>query len=208
MRVSVPHRFVYLSTPKAGTHTICKLLEEFFPKGLMENGLHNVNIPSCYARYSRWTVVRNPYSRAVSLWWSACRLCPEDIYGFRKGCGAAEDFRKFILWLASTPMADRFQEPLMLSQAEWLRPVEPVLAIHLEQLEEGLASLPFWRDGIMIPKLNTTTEKILAQSRKEQRTILRPRWQDYCRSQQIQDAVMEWAGEDFERFGYSVEVEP
>lgn len=207
MRVSTSHRFIYISTPKAGTHTICRILKDHFPKGLKENGLHNNRIPPCYHGFSRWTVVRNPFSRAASLWWSTCRLHPEDQYGARAGCGAEDDFPRFVRWLAALEPRGRRQQPLFLSQSDWLDPVQPIQTLHLEHLEEELQEMPWWREGIDLPELNTTTEKIERQSNTEGSRILRPTWQELCQEEEVQELIVEWAGRDFELFGYPTEVE-
>ena len=206
MRVSISHRFVYISTPKAGTHTICRLLKDHFPDGLRKNGLHNTRIPRCYQDYPRWTVVRNPFSRAVSLWWSTCRLHSEDRYGARKGCGAVDDFPQFMRWLVGLEPMGRQRQPLFLNQSDWLKPVQPIQILHLERLEEDLQGMPWWKDGIALPEENTTTQKIERQSSEEGSEILRPSWRELCQPKEIQQAVLEWAGEDFEMFGYEVEL--
>ncbi len=207
MRISTKYKFVYISTPKVCTHSIYSVLSEHYFEGLIENGLHEVRIPAEYQSYFRWTVCRNPYTRAVSLWWSACRLHPPDIYGFRKGCGAVDDFRRFVVWLSRVRAEDREREPLMMNQTEWLESVEPITAVHVERLEEEISKLDFWKPGIVVPQLNTTTEKIETQSKEEGRSIERPPWKELYRNKEAREAILLWAGEDFIRFRYSTEVE-
>ena len=83
MRVSTRHKFVYISTPKACTHTVYEILRKHYSQGLLELAFHSTVIPDKYRDYFRWTIVRNPYSRAVSLWWSACRSSLRPAGGFR-----------------------------------------------------------------------------------------------------------------------------
>ena len=202
MRISTKHQFIFISTPKACTHSIYQVLKEHYSEGLIEHGFHENSIPPAFRKFFRWTVVRNPYTRAVSLWWSACRLHPPDIYGFRKGCGAADDFTRFITWLSNTSPEERRPQPLMMTQAEWLRPCEPIRALHLESLQEELSKLVFWEPDIKLPRINTTDEKIIVQSREEGRPIKKPPWRELYKDGKAQEAVLKWAEEDFNRFGY------
>jgi len=206
MRVNKKYKFVFISTPKAGTHTIYKVLKDHYSEGLLEIGFHYTEVPPPYQDYFRWTVCRNPYSRAVSLWWSGCKLAALDQYGFRKGCGAKDDFTQFIVWLASTSSKEKEPEPLMKCQTEWLAPAEPIHAIHLENLEEEIKQLPFWKEGIKLPWLNTTSQKIESQMKNKGQTIIRPPWWKMYKEEEAIEAVIQWAGDDFENFGYSEEI--
>lgn len=206
MRISKPYRFVFISTPKAGTHSIYKILEDHYAEGLQKQGFHSTSIPRGCRSYFRWTLCRNPYHRAVSLWWSACRLAHLDQYRFREGCGAIDDFTRFIVWLAGSTEKQRRKQPLMLNQTQWLEKVEPITALQMEHLEEEVKGLPFWKPNITIPKLNTTTQKILDQQEREGHIILRPSMEQLYGDPEAQQAVLKWASPDFERFGYSREL--
>jgi len=205
MRVSTSHRFVFVSTPKVGTHTIYKILEDHFADGLDRPGFHYNQIPEEYSSYYRWTMCRNPFARAISTWWSACRLAHKDQYHFRARCGAENDFTRFIVWLAGTSHEERLREPVMQNQSEWLAPVEPIHALKIEDIASELQTLPFWRAGIEIPRLNTTDKKIVDQEAREGAAIERPSSSDLLADATARDAVIQWAGQDFERFGYSRE---
>lgn len=207
MRINKKHKFVFISTPKNCTHTIYDILDKYFSVGLIDAGFHNNKIGLAYRKYFRWTIVRNPYSRAVSVWWSACRLAHKDQYKFRRRCGSKDDFIKFITWLADQPFHQRQRDPLMLSQTEWLNPIKPIHCIHTEGLEENLKQLPFWIDGIEIKKLNTTAEKINVQQLEEKQKIVRPPWQEFYKDEKAKDAVLKYANSDFEQFGYPMEIE-
>ena len=206
MRINRHFKFVFISTPKACTHTIYRILDENFSAGLIENGFHNNRVPDLYQNYFQWTVCRNPYSRMVSIWWSACRLAHRDQYGFRKGCGTKDDFGQFVYWLTKLSLNKRQRDPLMLNQSEWLYNVDSIISIHMESLEHDLKHLPFWQNGIKIPKLNTTNKKILDREKEEGRAIIKSSWQKFYQDRKIQKAVKEWAKPDFNRFGYSEEI--
>jgi hypothetical protein len=165
--------------------------------------MHWNKIPRRYRKYSRWTVVRNPFTRATSLWWSACRLAHKDQYHFRERCGSEDDFTRFVIWLAGVSPQEREKEPLMQNQTEWLAPVERIRALHLEQLKRDIAKLKWWNPGIEIPQLNTTREKLLDAEQIEQQVIERPSLEELYADSRAREAVLDWAAPDFERFGYS-----
>lgn len=205
MRISKQHFFVFISTPKCGTHTIYQMLRDRFPEGLKNHGLHNTRIPQAYRDWPRWTVVRNPFSRAVSLWWSTCRCHPQDRYGAIRGCGAMDDFPRFARWLASL-RGNTPHDPLFLSQSEWLEPVQPIQALHLEHLGNELKRMLWWKEGVELPQINTTKEKIKAQSEAEGIDIQRLTWLELCRDEAVQEDIRAWAGLDFHQFGYPLQV--
>jgi len=205
MRVSTKHKFVFVSTMKAGTHTIYRILDEHYAAGLHKRAFHSNEIPAKFAGFYRWTMCRNPYTRAISLWWSGCRLAHKDQYHFREKCGAVDDFTRFIEWLAGTSDKDRQHEPLMLNQTQWLAPAEPIHAVKIEDAAAELPKLPFWKDGIVIPQLNTTAQKIVDQEEREGGKIMRPPDAELL-TRRARDAVLRWAAPDFKRFGYTKDL--
>jgi len=206
MRINKLHRFVFVSVPKVCTHSIYHILSHHYQKGLIAKWFHHNVVPLRYSRYFRWTVCRNPFTRAASLWWSACRLARLDQYRFRERCGAADDFTRFVAWLAGTTAEERKVEPLMMSQTQWLQPAQPLRILHLETLANDLEQLPFWKQGIQISQLNTTSEKIAEEERHEGRLIPRPSIASLYSDDTARRAVIDWARPDFDRFGYSLEV--
>jgi len=205
MRINKKHRFVFVSTPKAGTHTIYKILREHYSDGLLEAGFHNNQIVDHYDKYFRWTIVRNPFTRAVSIWWSACRLAHLDQYKFRARSGAQYSFQKFVKWMNSVSITERQKQPLLQNQSEWLQSVFPINVIHLERMKAELKQLPFWKDDIEIDQLNTTAEKIQAQSELEGEVITKPSLQEFYDNDETIDEVIKWAKPDFDNFGYMEE---
>jgi len=200
MRVSEKHGFCFVSTPKNCTITFYDVLEKFYGAIRAGSGFHCNQVPEKYKGLFRWTVCRNPYERAVSLWWSAVRLHKSDGYGFVKGCGANDDFVRFMEWLADTK--PRFD--LMFNQSDWQRPAEPFDAVlRMEDIENEVFGLPFWLPPVpVLPVLNTTSEKQDAHKIEK-----RPSWRTFYEDKRAVAAVQQWAGEDFERFGYSRSLE-
>ena len=187
MVVCEPGRWLFVSVPKCGTNTLYQVLLDRFDAARVKPGFHRNQVPPAFADYYTWAVVRNPYARAVSLWWrtrhdpTARRILSE---------GPAE-LPAFIRWLMTGPEAAA-KRSLDLSMSAWLQPVRLDRFCRLENLSAELSGLPFW-DGrsVDLPRLNVGAD--------------RTGWRDYMTLDAVA-AIQEWAGDDFERFGYSREL--
>ena len=76
-----------------------------------------------------------------------------DRYGFRLACGNGDDFETFMTWVASqvNPTA------LIQNQADWQQGIRFDRILHLENLSEEFASLPFVNEPVVkLPEINTT----------------------------------------------------
>ena len=74
MIISEKNNYVFVSTPKTGSHTMFKILQEQYD-GVRygpSNGynFHEWVTPVQYKNYFHFSTVRNPYTRFVALWWS------------------------------------------------------------------------------------------------------------------------------------------
>jgi hypothetical protein len=71
MIVSEKHKVIFVAIPKTATRSIYNsLINNFDGKQLND---HQKIIPIKYQSYYSFTVIRNPYDRAVSIWWSTCK---------------------------------------------------------------------------------------------------------------------------------------
>ena len=191
------HQMVFIGTPKAACNAMYAWLERNL-EGLRES-FHRRDVPDEAKDYWRFTVVRNPYSRAVSMWWSLTGQ------GGAKEYPATESLRReegdtslpaFLRWvLRRWPeyVCERLPDGWLGPQTLWLRPAEPLNAfLHLECLEKDLemAIKMLGRHGDVPPveRLNET------------RTQYGP-WEKHM-TPEVVELIDAWAGEDFERFGY------
>lgn len=189
MIVSVAHKFCFVSTPKCGTNSLYACLAERFGGVRQRPGFHRNIVPAAARNFFRWTVVRNPFARAVSTWWSTTvndknrKVCLAEL---RQAKGRT-DFETFLEWMIEGPAESLARRCLRQNMTDWLRPAEPFQAVlHLERLEVEVLDLPFWK-AAPLPHLNRSDD--------------RPPWRTFI-TEKARDLVLAWAGSDFERFGY------
>ncbi|HUX01141.1 MAG TPA: hypothetical protein VMY35_09210 [Phycisphaerae bacterium] len=199
MIIMHPHRMVFVGTPKAACNAMYAWLERNLD-GLRES-FHRRDVPAEANGYWRFTVVRNPYARAVSMWWTLTGQ------GGAKEYPATEFIRReegdtslpaFLRWALRRAeggyVAEGLPDGWIGPQTFWLGPAEPLgFYLHMESLEDELTSMLLWRverEGAWPPveRLNET--------RSQYRD-----WQRYM-TPEVVELVNAWAGADFERFGY------
>jgi hypothetical protein len=138
-----------------------------------------------------WTVVRNPFSRAVSAWWASV-VCPPHCNVWRP-LVKTTDFVEFCQWLASGEWADLWSA-VFPPQSHRLSGVRLDSAVRIERLAEDFQSLPFV--GSYLPPLPALHVGAYGD------------WRDwYDRAGVAADAVRTWAAADFESFGYSLDLD-
>lgn len=197
MILSRKHRYVFISTPKTGSHSFFKLLEKEFDGTRQLFGYHRTEMPDHTEDYLVFSTVRNPYDRLVSLWNSLLHSKP-DTHNYRDAwltvlkddkfdtfCKFAAEHKDNIEQIAAVRMP-----ALMTPQHRWYRKMpEGVISLHLENIEEEFNSLTFVNKQVIIPHMLKRDHA---------------NWDD-LKSEEIIEYANEWAGEDFEKFGYMKE---
>jgi len=200
MIIGTHHKYVFVSTPKAATHALNRVLfrqygGEFYIRmltGQTTGPMHPFHfnmVPEQYMGWTIFTAVRNPFARAVSLWWHIKTTEPAKSI-FHEMLGG-DDFGLFAQYLRSFPRG-----PLThwwdccIPQAAWLHVNDQRYArvLRVETLEKDFAKLPFAKTSVHIPMANSRVA-----SRK-------PWWTYY--DNYSQNAIRAWADEDFSSFGY------
>lgn len=185
MIVSKKLRFVFVTTPKCATHTmLAALTGPPFHAALAPGGTHNNRVPSRWADYFIWSIVRNPYARAVSLWSFTIKRDGSD--GAWNGAGTAmtpiDNLYLFLHWIMNRNGLPKAGQ----SQSRWLRPVRLDALLRLESLSSDVHKLPFWPGDFALPW--------------EERGNYGD-WRSYM-TPEIIALVHEWADEDFEIYEY------
>lgn len=179
MFISHKPQFVYVAFTKSGSSSMYALLDQHF-KGEKRNRTHR-RIPDEYKHYPSFCVVRNPYSRLVSWWWSICKA-EGDRYGHKKELadrGLTTSFTDFLkLWATKNGIA---QAPIVnLNQFDYI--------LKLENITNDLNTLPFFASKVEFPQRNKRNH---------------PHWTDIITAESgkfINDTYRE----DFELLGYEM----
>lgn len=100
----VPVKFVWFRVAKCGTRSTLKLLRQHVTEFQIEQGFNR-----CYPRkklldYTKFSVVRNPYTRIVSAWNDKIRLDNPSGLCLTEGQKTKlQDFDYFVEWLVDQP---------------------------------------------------------------------------------------------------------
>lgn len=137
-----------------------------------------------------FSVCRNPYDRAVSIWASTC-LREGDRYGtkaqIKKEGGNPDNFTDFVkscLMEKWQSTGDRHNPDLFMSQFDWYKSTVLDLLVHIEELK---------------PEIESIVGEIPALSRINE-SKHKP-WYQHMTPEAV-DLINEWAPNDFD-FGYN-----
>ena len=199
MIVSKKKKYVYISVMKCGTHSMYHVLQKdykglHYPRGFNPSGTgpyHSNVVPKDFSKFYRFTVVRNPYSRAISAWNVCVNVDPyATCYS---GILKDKSFLEFAKWLndfKDPGRAGYVVEPMY----KWLKPSGKFDKIlHLENINDEFKELPFYNPSnteLVVPDLLSRTDK--------------SDWKKHY-TQEIADLIYEWAKKDFELYGYDRE---
>lgn len=169
--------WLFISTMKCATMSMYNCLPKIGGKKI-GNGWHN-RTDKRLAKF-HFTICRNPYDRAVSIWFSTC-MRDKDRYGARSliksNGGDYTNFKDFArIKLATAEKADY----LFTSQSNWHNGLLIDKYLKLENLKTELNSIGI---SIDVPKLN------YSEDRKDD-------WRYYMDEKTI-EILNKWAGNDF-----------
>lgn len=188
MIYSRKYNYLFVSTPKSGTHTMYEVLQRDWDGARVGHGFHPYEIPKDIPN-DAWTfsVCRHPLDRVVAAW---NYLCFQD--EFRKDtlerCGT-DSFEDFARWALTMPNDRRLYDfggvDTISSQTMRLT-WQPDQWIKIEAIEQEFQSLPFVDKPQAFPKLNSRPHKP---------------WQEVI-SPSLADDLTEHYKHDFEVLGY------
>jgi len=191
MVISDKHKFVFIMTPKTASQSIRFWLNHHYGGDKRSGTSHLLTIPHKCKDWFKFCCVRNPYSRAISLWFSAVYEPKRDAYGFRRACGSKE-LMPFLRWLGKTNC--KRHNRLCWPQSVFLHGIKFDQIVRFENVRDELVMLPFYAGDIdKLPQRNVRSHR-------------RPHWTEYCKDQEVVDLIQRWASTDFDEYGYSREI--
>ena len=178
---------------RCGTHTMFNVLQGpvYYGAHFQDlDGYHGRKIPGKATDWFTFAVSRNPYSRLVSIW----RVITQgERYRHYTPLGKCS-FGLFACWCAAEPNIGK-RAGMLLPQGEWLKGIRLDAVLRLENLDQEAKRLPFWRGPDHIePAVNRTCDG-------------QPPWPTYYSDPDIIAAAQEWAGGDFDTYGYPKIIE-
>lgn len=198
MFVSDSHRLLYLAPPKTGSTTVGHVLRQapFYGYQQALGTQHNTIWDDRYRDYYIFLSVRHPYTRAVSFWRYGCKRALEH------DCGWRDAFRQW--FNAGLPnVAGFFRIPDL---ADTLRGMWRC-SWHCEQVPRPIDKLVrferFAADLAEIESVNLRTLPHLNPGVPSNRP-----WHSFLESSaEAVELIQEFWAEDFDRFGYTRDLE-
>ncbi len=183
-------RVVYIAPPKTGTRSIVNILKDYnFDKE--SNIEHLEKVPDKLKKYYTFITIRNPYDRAVSLWWFHFKREQRkpifDYFNFIKETDGT--LEKFLQWLINNKGQKEKGYRFTLTQADYLKNNRIDKVVYMEELEKDFNSLPFIKTSVTLPTINRAID--LKVNPKTKSSF------DYIEQKEL-DLINEYYKEDFE----------
>lgn len=198
MRISEKYKLIFLSTPKSGSHTGWKIMEDNFPITIKK--MHINIVDARYKDFDAFSIVRNPYERAAALWHSLLHGDPSKKDRYRKiylRKIGSDTFEAFTKWLASDEVSVKksadFYIKLAISQTEYHSTcnLNSVTYHKVENLNESLPKYLFEKTGKQV--------KTVPHEHKRKHLS----W-DKLYTPENKKHIIEWAEKDFIAYNYSI----
>lgn len=183
MIISNTHKFVYLDIPKTASSTLDSIFSKYGGKVIpihSKNTKHNRNIPSYASNYDIIASIRDPYDRLVSHYW------------FEYGRGRKDTFEEYVDFHLSILDCDDLEiDPNKYRYfpcAKYLKPFDVKHLIRLENIQDDLKCLPFYRERKLM-RLHANKH---------------PSFQEMDLSKSLVNKINIWAKMDCELYGYPI----
>jgi len=185
-------KYVFIAIPKTGTRSIYNVLRREFEGHLIRD--HEKKIPEKFKGWFSFTVIRNPYERLVSAWWSTTQrgVDPKGFIKRLKGNASFENFCKNLPSLETVRSA-----PHLTPQFQWLNNDFDKI-IEYENLEEEWLKLPFNENKVQLIHINST-RKLEGERNK----IVRKHYTEYL-NPTIIDIINKFYAKDFKQLNYKM----
>ena len=206
MIVSDEYKFVYYDIPKTGSVSLDNYFRKNYngyysvsPFNFLPNKRgrvkHNRDAPKGKEDFIKIASVRDPYERAVSMYFFTRKIIRELQQRGAKinlpGYSISYNFDEFLDFLNSNEKNNDIM--LRSSQTDYMSHEKSYHVLHLESLEDDLKKLPFYKSDVKFPLRH---ENMTAINNKPT-----PKWKDMY-NESRREKIIEFANEDFEKFGY------
>ena len=176
-------KFVYVSNTKSGSSSVYKFLEQNYTVQMRFNRPFK-KIPPAFIDYPSFTVVRHPYPRLTSWWWSAVYNVKDDRYGHQRELAKMKLDTRFSHFLKLWKTKKQTRQVVVLEENK--QGIDYV--VKLENIDEEMSNLPFFKsENIKLTNLNHRPD--------------RPKWEDVLSENDIKE-INKIYHEDFIAFGY------
>jgi hypothetical protein len=158
-------------------------------------GNHRLDIPSKYQHYFKFCVVRNPYSRVVSHWYSGSqRGVATEKYRFEEVIGDTS-FESYLEYLLNKESySDRLNWPFEVRQVDYMiNTYDKILSF--ERLDSEFRKLPFFKRKTQLLQINPTVTEW------EKNPVVRDHWTSYITEASLK-MINNYYAEDFDNFRY------
>lgn len=193
-------QFIFIDIPKTGSRSIFKYLLGNFKNG-QKTGNHQLTIPPKSKTWFSFCVVRNPYDRMCSLYWSTSKRAnnaDKDRYGYLGEMKKNKMENNLLNFCKIVEKRYRRGNPNNAFRSLQFMHVVPQhvyiehnnfnTILRFENLEKDFNQLPFITKHVELPHENTTQE-------------LRPHWTEMMDDPTIAQINKMYAKE-FDMFGY------
>jgi len=186
------HDVVFVAIPKTGTRSIYYILKNQYGGKLYKE--HLPVIPKQFIHYFSFCVVRNPYDRICSAYWSLCHR-QGDRYGY-KGMFAKRRQPNTLVSFLDAIKLDFQRRRRELPQYKFHEENRIDQILRYETLQEDFNTLPFLTNPVTLPRSNSTTEGRTKATPKP-----RPPWEQLVTVEAGQ-MINEMFAKDFKLFNY------
>lgn len=194
MRISSKHKLVFISIPKTGSLSGWTFMETEFNAPTARD-FHHINLPSRALNYRKFSFIRNPYERFVSIYHAIVTLGgPREKYKkFYLKTAKNDNILTFAKYILNKKLysSEKIEWKLVKSQSEYLNTLKygDIKLIHIENASEEFNN---WFKG----------DKIYTIPHLRKRKHLT--W-DEVKTEELITLVNNWAGEDFKMGNYEKE---
>tara|TARA_Y100000389_G_scaffold95188_1_gene91842 strand:+ start:483 stop:1088 length:606 start_codon:yes stop_codon:yes gene_type:complete len=155
MIYSDKHKVVFIAIPKTGTRSVYNTMQKNYGAVLYKE--HHNKIPEKYKDYYSFTIVRNPYDRFISTWWSIFMRDGDLIKGKAsksiRSCVKGSDIKVFMSWLLK---GNSTNHAILKKQSDYLNNNFDMILTN-ESLNDDFKKLHFINSAHSLPNINSTT---------------------------------------------------